>query len=86
MSSSEPFPEQQFLFREPFEVPANDNGALRDLSMLNPIPADDELAKVAAKAERMGFAVAVGIAIGLFIGPVVFTCLMLGIWNAAVGQ
>ncbi|RVD56130.1 hypothetical protein EN828_23680 [Mesorhizobium sp. M2D.F.Ca.ET.185.01.1.1] len=82
MSSREPFGEQQFLFRAPLELPANDNGALRDLSILD--PPDDGLTKIAAKAERMGLAVAVGIAASLFIGPVVFTCLMLGVWNAAL--
>jgi hypothetical protein len=86
MSSRDPFAGQQLLFREPFEMPANDNGALhrRDLSILDLIPADGGFPKTAAKAERMGIAAAVGVAASLFIGPVVFTCLMLGVWNAAL--
>ncbi|CDX31122.1 hypothetical protein MPLA_1430006 [Mesorhizobium sp. ORS 3359] len=70
LSSCEPFAEHQFLFRE--RLPANDNCALhhRDLSLLSLIPADCGPAKVAAKAERMSIAAAVGMAIGLFIGPV----------------
>ncbi|WP_201415648.1 hypothetical protein [Mesorhizobium sp. J8] len=86
MSSRDPFAGQQLLFREPFEMPANDNGAFhrRDLSLLDLIPADDGLPKISGKAERMGIAAAVGVAISLFIGPVVFTCLMLGVWNAAL--
>ncbi|TPI12672.1 hypothetical protein FJW06_15890 [Mesorhizobium sp. B4-1-3] len=83
MSTREPS-EQQLLFRQPFEMPANDNSALRDLSILDLIPADDGLTGIAAKAERMGIAAAVGIAVSLFIGPVVFTCLMLSVWNAAL--
>ncbi|MEI9406580.1 hypothetical protein [Mesorhizobium argentiipisi] len=84
MSSREPFRQALLPFRERLEVAANDNGALhhRDLSIL--VPADDGLARTAVKAERMGIAAAVGIAISLFIGPVVFTCLMLGVWNAAL--
>ncbi|MBZ9816518.1 hypothetical protein [Mesorhizobium sp. CA7] len=85
MSAREPFGEQQLPFRERWEMPptaVNDNSALQhgDLSIV--VPADDGLAKVTAKAERMGIAAAV--AIGLFIGPVVFTCLMLSVWNAAL--
>ncbi|TIV39763.1 MULTISPECIES: hypothetical protein [unclassified Mesorhizobium] len=82
LSACEPFGEQQFLFRE--RLPANDNSALdhRNLSLLSLIPADDGPAKIAAKAERMSIAAAVGMAIGLFIGPV--SCLMLGIRNGAL--
>lgn len=86
MSSREPFPEQPFLFRERYDLTANDNSALhhRDLSVVNLVPPDDGLTKIAAKTERMGIAVAVAIVVSLFIGPVVFTCLMLGVWNAAL--
>ncbi|RWB75421.1 MAG: hypothetical protein EOQ50_14145 [Mesorhizobium sp.] len=86
LSACEPFGEQQFLFRE--RLPANDNSALdhRNLSLLSLIPADSGPTKIAAKAERMSVAAAMGIAIGLFIGPVVFSCLMLGIWNAALNS
>ncbi|RWL45467.1 MAG: hypothetical protein EOR61_19740 [Mesorhizobium sp.] len=84
LSSCEPFPGRRFHFRE--RSPANDNSALhhRDLSMLNLIPPGGGLTKTAGKAERMSIAAAVGIALGLFIGPVVFSCLMLGIWNAVL--
>src|ERR1044072_4656041 len=84
MSSCESFPEARLPLRERFEMAANDNSALnhRDPSILNLVPADDGLAKIAAKAERMGVAVAVGIAISLC--PAVFTCLMPGVWNAAL--
>ncbi|WP_141246157.1 hypothetical protein [Mesorhizobium sp. WSM3859] len=86
MRLSDPFGERQFLFRERFEAAANDNSALhhRNLSLLSFIPADGGPAKKAAKAERMSIAAAAGMAIGLFIGPVVFSCLMLGVWNAAL--
>ncbi|AZO06448.1 MULTISPECIES: hypothetical protein [unclassified Mesorhizobium] len=84
LSACEPFGENRFLFRE--RLFANGNGALhhRDLSLLSLIPAYSGPAKIAAKADRMSIAAAVGMAIGLFIGPV--SCLMLGIWNAALNS
>ncbi|WP_176477067.1 hypothetical protein [Mesorhizobium sp. WSM4313] len=85
MSAREPFAEQQLPFRERWEMPptaVNDNSALQHGDLSNLVPADDGLARITAKAERMGIAAAV--AIGLFIGPVVFTCLMLSVWNAAL--
>ncbi|WP_292509321.1 hypothetical protein [Mesorhizobium sp.] len=86
LSCCEPFAGHQFVFRE--RLPANDNSALhhRDLSLLSLIRADGGPAKIAAQAERMSIAAAVGMAIGLFIGPVVFSCLMLGLWNAALNN
>ena len=86
MRLSDPFGEQQFHFRAPFEAAANDNCALhhRNLSLLSFIPADGGAAKIVAMAERTSIAAAVGMAIGLFIGPVAFSCLMLGVWNAAL--
>jgi hypothetical protein len=86
MSSCGPFAEARLPSRERLAMAANDNSALhrRDLSILDLIPADEGLAKIAAKSERMSIAAAVGIAISLFIGPVVFSCLMLGVWNAAL--
>ncbi|MBZ9986697.1 hypothetical protein LB572_06255 [Mesorhizobium sp. BH1-1-5] len=86
MSSCEPFAEVRLPLRERLLVAANDNSALHhhDLSILDLIPADDRLTKIAAKAEPISIAAAVGIAISLFIGPVVFSCLMLGVWSAAL--
>ncbi|CDX61969.1 hypothetical protein MPL3365_70188 [Mesorhizobium plurifarium] len=86
LSSCRPFAEARLAFRERLAVAANDNSALhhRDLSILALIPADDGLTKIAKKAKPMSIAAALGIAISLFIGPVVFSCLMLGIWNAAL--
>jgi hypothetical protein len=86
LSSCRPFAKARFPFRERLAVPANDNSALhhRDLSILALIPTDAGLTKIAKKAEPMSIAAVLGIAISLFIGPVVFSCLMLGIWNAAL--
>ncbi|MDG4876981.1 hypothetical protein P9273_17960 [Mesorhizobium sp. WSM4935] len=86
ISAREPFAKARLPSRERLAMSANDNSALhqRDLSMLDLIPADERPAKIATKSERMSIAAALCIAISLFIGPVVFSCLMLGVWNAAL--
>lgn len=86
LSSCRPFGKARLPFRERLAVAANDNSALhhRDLSILALIPADNGLTKIAKKAKPMSIAAALGVAISLFIGPVVFSCLMLGVWNAAL--
>jgi hypothetical protein len=86
LSPRKPFGKQQFRVRAPLDTAANDNRAPRDRNLSLLIEADGGLARIAAKAERMSIAAAVAMAIGLFIGPVVFSCLMLAICNAALNN
>ena len=61
--------------------PANDNhslaaaSALTNVSILDLIPADDDVADIARRAERLGNAVVIAIAFCLIVAPAIYLTL-----------
>ncbi|MEW6630712.1 MAG: hypothetical protein AB1440_07595 [Pseudomonadota bacterium] len=60
--------------REAVSPPANDNksSAPADLSILDLLPADEDVADIARRAENLGVAVVIAIALCFIAAPVVY--------------
>ncbi|WFP74802.1 hypothetical protein [Mesorhizobium sp. WSM4906] len=63
--------------REPESHPANDNhlSALADISILQLINDDDDVADIARRAERLGNAVVIVMALCLIVAPAIYLTL-----------
>jgi len=64
--------------REAASPPANDNksSASASLSILDLLPADEDVADIARRAENLGVAVVIAIALCFVAAPVVYVSLM----------
>ncbi|KUM26917.1 hypothetical protein AU467_19530 [Mesorhizobium loti] len=67
--------------REAESHPANDNhlSALADLSILEIINADEDVADIARRAERLGNAVVIVMALCLIVAPAIYLTLAYGL-------
>ncbi|RRH94974.1 hypothetical protein EH240_25905 [Mesorhizobium tamadayense] len=67
--------------RDTESQPANDNhlSALGDTSILEFINDDDDVADIARRAERLGNAVVIAMALGLIVAPAIYLTLVYGL-------